>query len=70
MTTIGEVFENLPLTERTFIKRLNADEYDFTIDNEAHPCEYDLLREGKRFGMVKYYKGRKLCCYTIGKGEA
>ena len=62
---IGEIYDILPLTERTFLKRVELGDYDFTIDNTDHPSEYILIREGVELGMVKYYQGRLLTCYDI-----
>lgn len=61
---IIEIFESLPLTERTFLKRLKVGRYDFKVKNEYNPCQYDIYVDDKIIGMVKYYKGRKLSFYS------
>lgn len=67
---IGTIFDKLPLTERIFRKNIPR-YYPYIIaENRGHPCEWyfyhsnDVKRKNP-FGMVKYYKGRKLACYNI-----
>lgn len=63
--TIQSLFDSLPKSERTFIKRMQRGQYSVKFKNVWHPCEYECsLPDGTR-GMVKYYQGRKLACYQI-----
>ncbi len=65
--TITEVFETLPLTEKTLLKRIVKGLLPFVLKNDGgHPCEYYFKnKDGKDCGMVKYYRGRILSCYGI-----
>jgi hypothetical protein len=60
---IADVFESLPLSEKTLLKHLN--DYPYRLTNEDHPCEYVVHDGSYIVGMVKYYKGRKLSCYEL-----
>ena len=62
MTT--EIFDQLPLSERTFMKHLKQEKYSFQAINPYHPCEWFIIVNGKEIGMVKYYRGRKLAAYN------
>lgn len=77
---IGEVFECLPVSERTLLKRFKwigdgngqSPDHAFTLRNDipGQPCEYRVLISGNEIGMVKYYRGRRLSCYElVKKGE-
>lgn len=62
---LADVFEKLPKCERTLLKHFR--EYPFKLDNSEVSTEYDIILGGKRIGMVKYYRGRKLCVYSIAE---
>jgi hypothetical protein len=68
MLNLIEVYEQLPLTERTLLKRIRRNEYPFQLLNDyGQPCEYRVVENGVELGMVKYYGGRKLACYELTK---
>jgi hypothetical protein len=59
---ILDVFEKLPLTERTLLKRLNK--YSFELLNDTGDgCLYRVIADGVEMGAIKYYKGRKFCIW-------
>ena len=64
---VGTIFEALPMSETTLRKRMVAGTNPCDMANDGgHPCEYYLKDDaGEDFGMVKYYQGRKLACYTL-----
>lgn len=60
--TLTEIFDVLPLTERTLLKRRAS--YHFTITNDTgHPSIWRVLVGDREVGMVRYYRGRKLAAY-------
>lgn len=59
-----ELFEQLPLSERTLLRRMRDGRLPVQLDNSDQPCEYTFTLNGQR-GMVKYYRGRKLACYEL-----
>lgn len=63
MAKLTEIFEILPLTERTLLKRIEKNAYDFALHNDTpHPCLYRVEVDGQEIGAIQYYNGRKLCC--------
>ena len=74
MKTVEEIFDLLPLSERILLKYWKNGIYTslktgckISLSNDGgHPCEWMLKDDnGNDFGMVKYYKGRKLCCFAL-----
>lgn len=65
--TIQEVYDSLPMSERTLLKRIANNFLPFVLANDGgHPCEYYIKNKaGQNCGMVKYYKGRKLTVYGL-----
>lgn len=68
MKRIQIIFERMPMSEKTFLKRWKAGKYpDLSFHNQNHPCEYivkDFLTL-EIIGMIKYYRGRLLSCYSV-----
>jgi len=64
---IGDVYDMLPLTNKTLTKQIAKGSLPFVLKNDGgHPCEYYLKDENNEdIGMVKYYRGRKICCYAV-----
>lgn len=59
---ILDVFERLPLTERTLLKRLHK--YSFELRNDTGDgCLYRVIADGIEMGAIKYYRGRKLAIW-------
>ena len=57
-----DVFERLPLTERTLLKRLHK--YSFELLNDTGDgCLYRVVADGVEMGAIKYYRGRKLAIW-------
>ncbi|KKN22351.1 hypothetical protein LCGC14_0916170 [marine sediment metagenome] len=65
--TIQELYDLLPLSERTLLRRIAAKKLPAVLANDGgHPCEYYIKNsKGEDCGMVKYYKGRKLTVYGL-----
>lgn len=60
--TLEDVYDLLPMTERTLLKRYQS--YPFKIANDrGKPCEWWLYEKGEPVGVVVYYAGRKLACH-------
>lgn len=63
---IGAIYDLLPLTERTLMKRIEAGLYPFRIANDGGtPCNWYIYENGQPIAMVTYYKGRKLVVHGI-----
>lgn len=62
--TIAKMFEIAPKSERTLIKHgYYIAGYHF-LNDQGQACEYRVVGVGPReIGLIKYYKGRKLCAY-------
>lgn len=62
--SIGEIYDILPMTERTLLKRI--DSYPFKIANDrGTPCDWFIYKGNKPVAVVVYYKGRKLVMHGI-----
>jgi len=67
--TIDEVYDALPMSEKTLVKHWHRGQYKnlpcLVKNDQGHPCEWRVEYAGETIGMVKYYKGRKLCAYGV-----
>ena len=65
--TIYDVYELLPLTEKTLRKRIAQNQLPAILANDGvHSSEYFIKnRAGVDCGMVKYFKGRLLAVYSL-----
>lgn len=62
--TITEIYDLLPLTERTMMKRRST--YPFTIANDiGYASTWRVIFAGVELGIVVYCRGRKLCCHGL-----
>ncbi len=67
--TIEQLYDILPMTERTLLKRMKYTIYPYHIANDrGTPCDYFIYNRNDNenpIGVVIYYKGRKLCLHGI-----
>jgi len=62
--TPEEIYDMLPLSERTLLKRYKG--YPFRIANDrGEPCAWYIYEDDKPIAVVHYYKGRKLVLHRI-----
>ena len=62
--TPDEIFDFLPLTERTLIKHYKS--YPFKIANDrGYPCDWFIYDGDNPIAMIYYYGGRKLALYGV-----
>lgn len=59
-----QIFDALPLSERTLQKRMRRNVLPVPFRESDYPCEY-IFEVGEQTCMVKYYRGRKLAAYTL-----
>ena len=66
---ISAIYDILPISEKTLLKRLRKGEYDFDLRNDrGGSCEWFIYdNDGDPVGVVVYYKGRKLVLHGIKK---
>lgn len=64
-----EIYDLLPLSEKTLLRRLRYKIYPFKLKNDrGYPCDYFIYDENDEpTGVVVYYRGRKLCLHGIEK---
>jgi hypothetical protein len=65
---LGEIYDSLPLTERTLLKRIKANVYPFKLLNDTgETCDYRVIDEiGIELGLITYRcGGRKLACFEL-----
>jgi len=61
---LERIFEQLPKTERTLLKRYKS--YSFRIANDrGTPCDWYIYENGLPVAVVTYYRGSKLCMWLI-----
>ena len=67
---ISEIYDILPLSEKTLLKRYRT--YDFIIKNDrGSSCNWFIYDDaGDPVGVVVYYKGRKLVLHGIEKPKS
>lgn len=65
---IQEIYDFLPLTERTLLRHYKS--YPFRIANDrGHPCHWYIYDGDQPVAVVIYYRGRKLVMLDIKKKE-
>lgn len=62
--TLDEIYDLLPMTERTLRKRYKS--YPFKIANDrGESCSWYIYEDNQPVAVVTYYKGRKLVMHTV-----
>lgn len=62
------IYDQLPKTERTLIKRYKG--YPFRIANDrGKPCDWFIYDGSEPIAVVTYYKGRKLVLHIIARAD-
>jgi len=68
--TLMQVFESLPLADKTVVKHKFTHQGYKLVNDLGYPSVYRVVgTDGIELGAVKYYKGRKLCAYEKVKRD-